>query len=201
VKPKVAPAKRRAVRKQVASGPDRDALALRLQGEGLSSAGIAKRLRVSPARVRQILQRAKRRAVTQAAVESAVPAPAAAQPAVDLARIVTLRKGGLSTVADIARALGVPKKLLTDPEHADLVREALETGRVQGYMEAAAQYEEAIRNGNGNIAALLIFKMKQLGWTDRQAVDTTLRVTEGVADRLKDAIDKLREKWRKEGRA
>jgi len=88
----------------------------------------------------------------------------------------------------------IPKQTLTNPQHAVEVKEAMECGRVLAKQLALEQYEKAIEGSNGNLTGLLIFKMKQHGWTDRQTIDGSIEVSDGARERIRDAIEKLRAK-------
>jgi hypothetical protein len=115
--------------------------------------------------------------------------------------VAKLRRTGLDTVAEIARVMAVPKQTLLNAQHAEEVRAAMDEGRAQAKLDALQEYQRAIKRGNGNLTGLLIFKMKQFGWTDRVAADGEIEVNEGVRDRIREAVLKLQAKWKHEDRA
>lgn len=121
------------------------------------------------------------------------------QAEVDLERIRELRREGLDSITEIARALGIPRQTLTGPIHGAEVREAIEVGRVFAKLDALRRYRKAIAEKNGNLTGLLIFEMKQFGWTDRAHIEGTIEVNENVRERVREAIQALRTKSQTEG--
>ena len=115
--------------------------------------------------------------------------PAAAS--IDLARITKLARLGIRDVSKVARLIGVPRSTLVNAVHAESVKEAFETGRAQFEMEALEQYAEDIARNRRN--PLVIFKMKQLGWSDKvqQLAPGGSDVT-GARDRLRQLIEQKR---------
>lgn len=117
---------------------------------------------------------------------------------VDLRQVERLAALGFTSMTEIGRTMGVPRQTLQGPTHYPEVREAFERGRVKAKRIALEQYEAAIKSGNGNLTGLLIFKMKQHGWTDRLTHDGTIEVTDGARERILDAIEKIRAKKKTE---
>jgi hypothetical protein len=98
--------------------------------------------------------------------------------------------------ASIARVMGIPKTTFTDAAHGEEVREAIEHGRALFEQDAFEAYDRALKGGKVDKAVfiLAIFKVKQVGWTDKQqiigqgsGIDTT-----GARERLKELIGRKR---------
>lgn len=142
---------------------------------------------------------------TQKRKARAVATPAGRTPPVppkreiDLDRIVELRRLGLDKVSEVARAMNIPKQTMLNERHAQDVKEAMERGAVLAKQDALEQYSAAIKGSNGNLTGLLIFKMKQYGWTDRQQQDTSVEIPAGVRERVRELYDKLKAKWKSQG--
>lgn len=85
---------------------------------------------------------------------------------VDLDAIRAKARIGQWKPAYIARVLGIPKQTLLGPTHRAEVMEAIEDGKAMFEDDALQQYDAACKKGKPDI--MLIFKMKQMGWSDRQ---------------------------------
>jgi hypothetical protein len=134
-------------------------------------------------------------------------APSAATPAVpskggaprrpiNLEEVTRLSRLGMWKAASIARVMGIPKTTFTDAAHGEEVREAIEHGRALFEQDAFEAYDRALKGGKVDKAVfiLAIFKVKQVGWTDKQqiigqgsGIDTT-----GARERLKELIERKR---------
>ena len=87
---------------------------------------------------------------------------------VDLAAVREQARLGQWKPTLIARVIGVPRQTLLGPKHKDEVLEAIEDGRALFEKEAYEQYDRAINEGaHPSIISALIFKMKQIGWSDK----------------------------------
>jgi len=115
---------------------------------------------------------------------------------VNLEEVTRLRALGLRSISKIARAMNIPKSTLTGDKHGAAVKEAFEIGAVEAEVIALEQYERGINTDGGSPVpfALLIFKMKQFGWTDRQVVETRDELGPATRERIREAIEKLRSK-------
>ena len=192
-----------------ASGAERDRQVLEAMAQGQTSAQIAKRLGISAQRVRQIAARARKASTQGAAQASGGEQPASDLPVpvlgkrgeIDLDLIVRLRREGLDSPRDIARAMGLPPQVLLAQENETAVKEAIEVGRVLSKRDALRDYYLAMELGKGQLTGLAIFRMKQHGWTDRQVVDAPVEVNAGVRDRVAAACEALIAKWNAEGRS
>ena len=118
--------------------------------------------------------------------------------AVDLAEVERLAALGFSSIAEVARHMRIPAQRMTGADYGPQVQEAFELGRLRAKEETLTQYQAAIDSKNGNLSALLIFKAKQIGWSDRPnfadeqaAVDNHERAIENI----KDGMAKLRRKY------
>jgi len=110
---------------------------------------------------------------------------------VDLVEIQRLARMGMSDLSKVGRCLGVPKQTLLGPAHVEAVKDAFETGRAMFERDALQEYADDIAHNWRN--PLVIFKMKQLNWTDRQAVTSGgLPDVTGARDRLRALIEKKR---------
>lgn len=124
---------------------------------------------------------------------------------VDLDAIREKARLGQWKPAYLARILGIPKSTLMGPKHRAEVTEAIEDGRALFEMEALEQYDRACRGGKVDKAAfaLVIFKMKQIGWSDRQhgpggggQVELEL---DGADERFLDLVERFMSKQDSEG--
>lgn len=110
-----------------------------------------------------------------------------------LKKIEALAKLGFRDLSKIGRRLGIPRETLAHGALADQVRAAFERGRLAAEELALRQYEQAIHKKASN-TGLVIFKMKQFGWTDKlQSIDTPADVTEGAIERLRQLVSLKRE--------
>jgi hypothetical protein len=123
-----------------------------------------------------------------------LPSPLRGRPTrdIDLAQIQEMARLGMRDITKIGRCLGVPKQTLLGPKHAEQVREAFETGRALFEQDALHEYKDDIKHSRRN--PLVIFKMKQIGWSDRLVQETTVDLTEGVRERLREVVLKFRAK-------
>lgn len=190
---------------------ERDRRALQMRAAGKSIPQIAKALKVSESRVKQLLARA-RKAVTAVAAPPAVSGPVAipivspitglgTHNGIDLSVVATLRRHGHETAADIARLMGLPPRVLLAQENAEVVKEAMAVGKAFDKHDALSVFHGAVDGGKGQLTGLAIFRMKQHGWTDRQALDLVVEVNSGVRDRVGAAAEALIAKWAAEGRS
>lgn len=115
---------------------------------------------------------------------------------IDLEEVTRLSRLGMWKAASIARVMGIPKTTFTDAAHGEEVREAIEHGRALFEQDAFEAYDRALKGGKVDKAVfvLAIFKVKQVGWTDKQqiigqgsGIDTT-----GARERLKELIERKR---------
>jgi hypothetical protein len=93
---------------------------------------------------------------------------------IDLKAIEAEAAAGVWKVRTIGRLLGIPGSTLLGPKHKDAVLEAVEVGKARFEKEALRQYNDLIHgvteSGKGvhpSAVSALIFKMKQIGWTDK----------------------------------
>jgi hypothetical protein len=84
---------------------------------------------------------------------------------VDLAEVRRLARKGMRSLSTIARCLNLPKQTLLGAKHGAAAKEAFETGRALFELDALEEYATDIANNRRN--PLVIFKLKQLGWTDK----------------------------------
>jgi hypothetical protein len=109
--------------------------------------------------------------------QSASPSPAQTRrrgrPSVkvDLDEVRRLARMGMRDVSKIAHCMGVPKQTLLGRKHGEPVKLAFEEGRSFFELDALNEYAEDIRNNRRN--PLVIFKMKQCGWTDKEKQEVT----------------------------
>jgi len=120
--------------------------------------------------------------------------------AIDLDRVRGLARKGFDSISEIGRHIGIPKQTMLNATHGSAVKEAFDRGRLEAKERALEQYEKAIARSNGNLTGLLIFKMKQFGWTDRVQHAGTIEVTDGARERILEKAAGLAAKWEKEGR-
>jgi hypothetical protein len=120
---------------------------------------------------------------------------------INLHEVTRLRVLGLRSLSKIARAMGIPKATMNGAKHGAEVKEAFETGAVRAEVKLLEQYERAIKGKHAALTGLLIFKAKQFGWTDRQAVDTTVELGPAVRERIREAVERLRARKGKGGGA
>jgi len=104
---------------------------------------------------------------------------------------------GMWRPSSIARVLGWPKSTFLDPLHRESVLEAIEDGKARFEANAYERYQRAIQGGKLDKAvfALLIFQMKQIGWTDKQQVvtpGTSPQDATGARERLRGLIERAR---------
>jgi hypothetical protein len=121
---------------------------------------------------------------------------------IDFAAIVEARRQGLSTLAEVARKVGVPRQTLQGGLHRERVEDAMERGRILQKLDVLAAYDGAIRRCDGRSTGLLIFAAKAVcGWRDRPAPTEFLEVSAGLRERIQAAAEALRARWAAEGRA
>lgn len=84
---------------------------------------------------------------------------------VDFAEVQRLARKGMRSLSTIARCLNLPKQTLLGAKHGAAAKEAFETGRALFELDALDEYATDIANNRRN--PLVIFKLKQLGWTDK----------------------------------
>lgn len=115
---------------------------------------------------------------------------------VDLERVEELARLGMRELGTIARVMGHHPDLFRKPDHRADVQEAIARGRALWEQEALAQYEGALKHDKvlGQKMPMLIFKMKQCGWTDRQQVTTGAPTVDlsGARERLMALVAKYR---------
>lgn len=115
---------------------------------------------------------------------------------VDYVRVQELAKLGMREMSSIARVMGHKPDLFRDQTHRAAVQEAMACGRAEWEAEALQQYEDGIRNkgGLGQKMPLLIFKLKQCGWSDRIAANTGAPTVDlsGARERLMALVAKFR---------
>jgi len=119
---------------------------------------------------------------------------------IDLEGIQRLARLGMKDVTNIGRCLGIPKQTLHGQKHAEEVREAFAVGRAFFEHDALHQYEDDIAHSRRN--PLVIFKMKQLGWTDKVhsiQSDGSLSDVAGARERLRGLVEKWRSTKRSVG--
>jgi hypothetical protein len=111
----------------------------------------------------------------------------------DLVKIQELARLGMRDITKIGRCLGVPKQTLFGPKHVEEVKEAFETGRAIFELDALREYQDDIARSRRN--PLVIFKMKQLGWTDKVhsiQSDATQQDIAGARERLRTLVEMKR---------
>lgn len=87
---------------------------------------------------------------------------------VDLQAIRENARLGQWKVRAIGRVLGISHQTLLGTAHKQAVLDAIEDGRALFEKDAYEQYAKAITVGaHPSIISALIFKMKQIGWSDK----------------------------------
>lgn len=99
-------------------------------------------------------------------------------------------------VRSIGRVLGIPHQTLFG-RNREAVADAIEQGKAEFEADALAQYAQAIKDRYFN--PLIIFKMKQLGWSDKLQHsgpgDGSIHLElEGAAERFLAQVEKYMKK-------
>ena len=120
---------------------------------------------------------------------------------IDLDKVTELARLGMKSASAIARCMRINKETILGPAHRVEVLEAIERGRALFEMETLQSYDRAVkgRKFDKAVFALLIFKAKQIGWSDRQVVSTG-QATQDVSG-ARERLIALVERFKTQGRS
>lgn len=189
-------------------GAQRNKVALQLRAEGKTNKQIGAAIGMSAEGARVLLQKLEARKARALGGPGRLPEPSDPPPMpqlgtvndLDLDRIADLARHGLTTISELARFLGVPKASLMSEANTEAVRTAVETGKAYAKHDALSRYRVAVEEGRGALSALLIFELKQFGWSDRAAAEAPVEVSVGARDRIESTCQAMLAKWAAEAR-